>query len=387
MTSATTTPRIAWIDANAHRLRRQGLAEPLDTPIPDVVAAMCGAHAQVMSAAELAIGLRMTGITRGDVRRALWEKRTLVKTYGPRGTVHLLPARDLPLWLGALAAVPRRSPMTGDARLTDAQIESVVAAIGEALAGDDLTIDELDERVITATGTWAGDLVMPAFGGYWPRWRQAIGMAAHHGALCFGPNCGRKTTYSSPRRWMNGFEPVDADSALRWLVTSYLAAYGPATPAHFARWLAAPVGWAKTLFASIEGKIVRVDVDGEEGWIVAGDKMSPGVRPPDVRLLPYFDAFVVASQPRERLFPGHAASRALSGSQAGNFPVVLIDGVVAGVWHQRRSGRRIDITVEPLGDLTSRQRAGIDREADRVAAILDGRADVTIGEVSVGPHA
>ena len=59
-------------------------------------------------------------------------------------------------------------------------------------------------------------------------------MAAQRGALCFGPNRGRKTTYSSPRRWMNGFEPVDADSALRWLVTSYLAAYGPATPAHFA---------------------------------------------------------------------------------------------------------------------------------------------------------
>jgi hypothetical protein len=120
---------------------------------------------------------------------------------------------------------------------------------------------------------------------------------------------------------------------------------------------------------------------------VADDKMSPGAQPPDVRLLPYFDAFVVASQPRERLFPGAAASRALGGGQAGNFPVVLIDGIVAGVWHQRRSGKRIDITVEPLGDLSSVQRAGIDREAERLAAILDGRAEVTIGEVSIGPHA
>ena len=25
--------------------------------------------------------------------------------------------------------------------------------------------------------------------------------------------------------------------------------------------------------------------------------------------------------------------------QAGNYPVVLVDGVVGGVWHQRRSGR------------------------------------------------
>lgn len=108
---------------------------------------------------------------------------------------------------------------------------------------------------------------------------------------------------------------------------------------------------------------------------------------PSSRLLPYFDAFVVASQPRERLFPGAAAARALAGSQAGNFPVILIDGIVAGVWHQRRSGTRIDITVEPLGVLTPRQRAGIDREAERVAVVLEGRATVTIGEVTVGPHA
>ena len=38
----------------------------------------------------------LTGATCADVRRALWEDRTLVKTFGPRGTVHLLRAADLP---------------------------------------------------------------------------------------------------------------------------------------------------------------------------------------------------------------------------------------------------------------------------------------------------
>jgi hypothetical protein len=65
--------------------------------------------------------------------------------------------------------------------------------------------------------------------------------------------------------------------------------------------------------------------------------------------------------------------RALGGSQAGNFPVVLIDGVVAGVWHQRRSGRRIDITVEALVKPTRAQRSELDGQAERVAEILEGR--------------
>ena len=41
----------------------------------------------VLSAAELSIGRRVAGATRADVQRALWEDRTLVKTFGPRGTV------------------------------------------------------------------------------------------------------------------------------------------------------------------------------------------------------------------------------------------------------------------------------------------------------------
>jgi hypothetical protein len=50
---------------------------------------------QVLSAAELAIGRRVVGATRADVQRALWKDRTLVKTFGPRGTVHLLSTADL----------------------------------------------------------------------------------------------------------------------------------------------------------------------------------------------------------------------------------------------------------------------------------------------------
>jgi len=41
---------------------------------------------------------------------------------------------------------------------------------------------------------------------------------------------------------------------------------------------------------------------------------------------------------RDRLYPGPAAARALTPSgQAGNYPVLLVDGVVGGLRHQRRS--------------------------------------------------
>ena len=378
------TRRLTWAQVSARRLERHGLATPAKTDPTQIVRAICGAHAQVLSAAELSVGLRIDGITRDEVRAALWTERGLVKTFGPRGTVHLLPARDLPLWTGALSAVPAAaSPFPEDTRLTTGQTDEVVAAIADALSDAELTVDELTEAVVARTGPWAGDLVMPAFQGMWPRWRQAITVAANRGALCFGPNRGRNVTYTSPQRWLPGFAPAHPATAAAELVKRYLYAYGPATPQQYAKWLGTPRAWATELFESMNGELEQVAL----GWLVAGDTVMPSTPPEGVRLLPYFDAYSVGCHPRELLFPGRAADRALARGQAGNYPVLLIDGTVAGVWHQRRSGRKLHVTVEPLGRLTGVRRRALDEQVARIGEFVRATPELTIGTVTTGPHA
>jgi hypothetical protein len=413
----TTTLRIRWDAVSARRAERQFLAGPAapGTPVAEVVGAMRGAHAQVLSAAEVSVGMRTDGVTRADVRAALWEERSLIKTYGPRGTVHLLPARELSLFSAALSAAPSGpSPFPPDVRLTGEQAGQVVTAIGDALDGRCLTLDELSEEVVARTGPWAGDRVMPAFQDLWPRWRQVMHRAGWAGTLCFGPNRGRKATYTRPPREDAGAgaarptpgagpgesareaRPVpgtdrgeSAGGVPADFVHRYLHAYGPATPQHFARWLAAPPGWATALFGELAaaGRIEEVDFEGTPAWVAAGDTDFPDGPPRGVRLLPYFDAYVIAGQPRERLFPGTAYQRALGGGQAGNYPVLLVDGVVAGVWHQRRRGRRTTVTVEPLVRLTARQKRELGEQAERVGEVLEAAAELVVGEVTVGPHA
>ncbi|MET9661238.1 winged helix DNA-binding domain-containing protein [Streptomyces sp. NPDC006510] len=383
MTSRTAT--VTWTAANARRMERQGLAAPGRRTPAEVVAALPAAHAQVLSAAELSVGLRTTSVTRTDVRGALWKDRTLVKTFGPRGTVHLLPMAELPLWTGALSALPTgRNAPAKDARMTPEQTETVLAAIEDALTGAELTVDELSEAVVERAGAWAGDPVMPAFQGMWPRWRQVMHLAGHRGVLCFAPDRGRKVTYTRP-----GVVPLDGPEALAGLVRRYLHAYGPATPAHFAKWLALPPRWAAELFAgtAARGEIEQVTYEDGPAWVVAGDTGFSAEPVRGVRLLPYFDAFLIASQPRERLFPGAAYTRALAGGQAGNFPVLLVDGTAAGVWHQRRSGRRIAVTVEPLAPLTAGQLRELEAQVARVGEVLEGNAELTVGRVTVGAHA
>jgi hypothetical protein len=371
-------------------MMRHALIEPATDHGPaDIARVLCGVHAQVLSAAELSIGRRIAGATRGDVRRALWEDRTLVKTFGPRGTVHLLATADLPMWTGAASALPSSVPLHPEpVRFTAAQAEEVIAAIDDALADGDLTTDELTEAIVERTGPWAGERTMQAFQDRWPRWRQLTSTAAHRGVLCFGPDRGRNITYTNPRRWLPGLRPDDGTSALHTLVLRYLYAYGPATAQQFARWLNIPPRRAAVLFDALGGELEPVELDGTAAWVVAGDTEAPRERHRGVRLLPYFDAFVVACQPRGRLFPGAAATRALTPSgQAGNFPVLLVDGVVGGVWHQRRSGQRLDITVEPLGTLSAMHRRQLDDEIELVAAVMEATPRLTVGRVTVGPHA
>jgi hypothetical protein len=376
----------SWEQACARRLLRHGLTRPLATPA-DAARAVVGMHAQVMSAAELALGLRTTGMTRSDVREALWSRRTLVKTYGPRGTVHLVAVDDLGAWCAGLSAAPwAAARLPPSMRMTDEQVDLVVDAVDAALSTADLTVDELDVQVVERTGPWAGDLVIPGFDGWWPRWRQVIATAAYRGVLCFGPDRGRRTTYTSPRRWVRGFEGVAVTHGLPELVLDYLRSYGPATAQEVALWLGVPARALRAAVAAMTENLVEVDLAGTAALLPAEDGDPDGDPDDRVHLAPYFDPYVVGCHPRSLLFPGDAARRALTRGQAGTRAVILIGGTVAGIWHHRRTGRNVALTVEPFRALSRRQLRQLDDEVERVGAILEATPTLTVGTVAAGRH-
>ncbi len=380
---------MGWEQVRARRLTRHGLVDGALGSATEAARALCGVHAQVMTAAEISVAIRLDGVRCADVRATLWDERTLVKTFGPRGTVHLLATEDLPLWCGALSAVPVPTPSS--AVLSPAQTDLVVAAVRDALAEapQPLTMDELSAEVVTRTGSWAADPVIPAFQGAWPRWRRAIQTSAHRGALVFGPPRGRVVTFISPQTWRADFTVADADQALRWLLHSYLRSYGPARPGDYARWLSTTPGWAAQQFDAAAAELAEIELAGERSWLSADDVASGTPHPElgGIRLLPYFDNYAVASHPRTLLFPGRAADRALRSGQAGVYPVLLRDGEVAGVWHRKSAGRRATVTVEPLGKLAAGERRALQSEVERLAYVTATPTVLVVGPVTVGPHA
>ena len=151
---------LSWEQVRARRLLRSALTER-SSDLLDVVRRAGGIHAQVQVSAELQLAARVDGISQGDVRDALWRDRTLVKAWTLRGTLHLHPADELPLWFAARRAV--MPPPTGLPAWTDPQgvahspvsvdgFAELEAAVRDSFRSRVLTRDELATEVVRLVG-------------------------------------------------------------------------------------------------------------------------------------------------------------------------------------------------------------------------------------------
>jgi hypothetical protein len=88
-------PAVSWEHALAWRMQQHHLVERAEpAELVRIVSDICGLHAQVMSSAELSVWARSEGLRRGAVQESLWRRRDLVKLWGARGTLYLLPATE-----------------------------------------------------------------------------------------------------------------------------------------------------------------------------------------------------------------------------------------------------------------------------------------------------
>ena len=103
---------------------------------------------------------------------------------------------------------------------------------------------------------------------------------------------------------------------------------------------------------------------------------------PTLRLLPQYDSYVLGHRQRERLVPPAAKARIALDPKGRlehvvGVSVVLVDGVVGGLWWRKTTGRHLHVTVEPTTVLQPVHLRLLDDEVARVAAFL-GAADATL---------
>src|ERR671921_811588 len=368
--------RLTWPEVLAWRLTRQGLNRraPRDEAL-GVVRKICGLHAQVMSSAELTLWARVEDLEPGMVGEALWEHRSLVKTWAMRGTLHLLPADELSTWVAAQGVLkPRHHAKSWQKYygLTYEEAEAMLAAIPEALDGRMLTREELAQEVGRIMGSEEiGGKLRDGFG-------ALLKPSAFRGDLLFAPSVGRNVRFARPDQWLSGWEPAETEVAVREVVRRYLAAYGPATREKFARWfgMTSPAQSGK-LIEGLDEEVAPVGVEGPNAWMLAehipeAEKAEPsGV----VRLLTAFDHYVVAApRDREAVLPEGLKSRVYR-PQGWLSPVLLVDGRMEGLWRHERKGDRLVVEIEPFTKQPEWVRRAAEEEAERLPRLLGGELE------------
>jgi Winged helix DNA-binding domain len=378
---------LTWPAVIARRLARHHLLEPASPErIVDVVSDICGVHAQVAASAELMVGLRVREVTRQDIRSALWRERTLVKTVGLRGTLHLFRADEVPLWMAAnrlsADAVEKRLERVG---ISPDELRATVREIGAIVGPQPISRKELEGELEARLGGWT-TATNQGWMGTHKNWPMALGWAAALGLVCYGPGDGGRITFVRLSDW-SGWREVDPEEGGRFALRRFLHAYGPSTQAEFGRWFAAAPALVKRMFESLADELIEVNVSDEKRWSLRADAGDFDDASDAVHLLPHFDVFVVGAHPRNQLMDPASPVAIASPGTAAPFAVVLRGGRVAGVWERRPKGKRLRVRVDAYWSLKRKHRAEIETQAARIGTILERDVEVEFGNVDLRPHA
>lgn len=363
--------------ARHHLLQRASVKDLLP-----VVNDMTGAQAQLLSAAQISLWTRVRGLEVAHIEQA-FNDRTLVKASCMRRTLFLVPSEHLAIFVrGSARRAEKEIRWALGKGVPDRAIDAAIDAALNAL-DEPRTRSEIAERACRLLG-----VRMKTYqGGGWGSNRKLaavpvgkltypvvdlLHLVGARGVVCYGPPKGNEPTFVRANAWIPRWKDVPGEQAERLLLRKYLRAFGPATAADFAMWAGITLTDAREIWAREQAGFATVNVEGWEAAVLRDDLeelLQATFDRPLVRLLPYFDTFLLGHKERTHLLDMKHRLNVYR-AQGWIAPVVLVDGRIAAVWEHARERNRLRIHVTKFGTLTRRVTAAIREEAQDLSRFL-----------------
>ena len=301
-------------------------------------AAWAGLQDSMPRAALLSIHARVAG-----TGPAAWADPSLVQLWGPRFSVFVVAARDLPVF--SLGTLP------DDARGRQ-RAEDLAARLRELLGDARMNYEE------------AGN----ALGVHPNRLRYA---AATGTVLIRWEGARRPVIWTVPR------PEIDPAEARLELARRYLHVFGPTTPEAFATWAGLSPQEGRAAFGALGWSLTPVVTPAGAAWVLSEDEEAcraaaapePAGR---VRLLPSGDAYLLLQGADRELMVPDAAQRGALWTPRVWPGGLLIDGEVAGTWRRANA----IMTVQAWRTLTPAERDAVVAEAESLPLGLDRKVTV-----------
>ena len=334
---------------NRALLARQLLLDRVRLPLSRVLGRLCGIQNQYAPNGYIRLWSCVEGFRREDLDRAL-ERRTVVQGTLMRGTIHLVSARDYPLFLAAIADAQREWSTRTHRGVGDEDRDALVRRVRKALHGKTCSREELHSlRGDAGRAAWqtidtdVGLLRAPP-SGTWERRRA--------------------NTFALAEDWVGPLE-VDPEKATAHLVRRYLAGFGPASVADIQRFTAIPKARFEPILTCMALRRFR-DEEGTELLDLPHAPLPEPETPAPVRFLPTWDATLLVHARRTGVLPEEYRKVIFATTAPQSFHTFLIDGVVAGTWKHGEG----HIELSPFEKLTRRVQRELSEEAERLRLTL-----------------
>ena len=340
---------------NRATLARQVLLEREQTSAVDVIGRLAGMQGQEPKHPYVGLWSRITGFEEAELDRAVLD-RTVVRATMFRGTLHLVTAADYLRFRTTVSPVLEAGLKVLGDRGAGLEPDKVVAAAEKLLAKEPLTFTEVrdalqeqfpevNERALGFCTRMLVPLVMyPAD----VRWSWTANSRFTPAEEWIGKKLHKRA------------EPLE-------LVTRYLQAFGPATPADFQTW--SGLQKAKPLFDELD-LATFTDEAGKTLYDVPDGPRPDEDTPAPVRFLPEFDNVLLSHAKRERIIADEHKPHVFTKNLRVK-ATYLVDGLVAGLWTAEKKRGVATLTVTPFGKLLKKTQAELEREGAALIRFLE----------------
>ena len=349
--------------ARAFVLAKQGLgAKPGPGDVLAVIEATAGVYGTAPTC-YLACAARLPGFRVEDLDRELYEHRSLVRLRCMRGSAYIEPAEALPAIVAATRNDRQITALVKAAGISESEYEGHARRVEEAIAGGEpATVAEIRKLLGDAPEALS----------------QVVALMARQGRLVRATvRGGWKSDVYAYARWeewvgdpLSEVDPVDARARL---ARRYFAAYGPATADDLRWWAGWKAGETKAALAALVDELVPVELGGSAAFVLSAEAEALEGADPEsgrgTRLLPVWDSYLMGY--RNRSHQVRRDDHPNVYDKAGNATsVVLVDGVVDGVWEFQDTGGEPALRVAPFGRAAAEWWRGVEEAAARIATML-----------------
>lgn len=338
-------------DISFTRLANQQVTSSQFHSVKELTEWMGALQAQDFPMSKWALGTRLPGSTIKTIDYAL-DKGEILRTHLLRPTWHLVSSGNI-RWLLKLTAPHIHSAMRSRNRqlgLTDALLNKTNDILYEAVKGGRYKTREEMMSILRLAGIDTTE----------NRGSHILFEAELEGLVCSGPSVNGKITYALLDERDEKPSDAERDEALARLARIYFSSHGPATINDFTWWSGLPAKDARHGLSMVSSEFSSEKTGTEEYWYKG--KIVPAAGSlPHVKLLPAYDEFIISY--RDRTAALALADHKKAVSDNGLFrPVIIINGLVAGLWKKTAIKEKIKIEASIFGKIDKKTKDLIEKE-------------------------